>query len=155
MRRPKPSVSWVSVLFTFSAHDSLVLLQHSFAFQNIHYLLRTTPCFLSGHLEEYDSVLCFILNSVTNCPWSRMRRLGVQASLSVKLGGLGIQRAVQSAPSAYLSSTAATLNLVTTIVNTKNSHLCTITMTQVWDTNSSAKTKTNRDPQSVIIQSQT
>ena len=44
----------------------------------------------------------------------------LQASLPVKLGGLGIWQAVQVAPSAYLSSTAATSNLVTAIL--PNSH---------------------------------
>ena len=97
----------------FSAHDSLVLLLHSFAIQKLHYLLCTTPCFLSGHLEEY-----YVLRSIsfiTNCP-----SVQEQASVPVKLGGLGIWRAVQVAPSAYLSSTAATSNLVTAIL--PNSH---------------------------------
>ena len=100
----------------FSAHDSLVLLQHSFAIPKLHYLLRTTPCFLSGHLEEYDSVLRSILSSVTNCPLVQDEKAWLQASLPVKLGCLGIRRAVQVAPSAYLSSTAATSNLVTAIL---------------------------------------
>ena len=101
----------------FSAHDSLVLLWHSFAIPKFHYLLRTTPCFLSVHLEEYDSVLRSILSSVTNCPLVQDKKAWLQASLPVKLGGLGIRRAVQVAPSAYLSSTA-TSNLVTAIPNT-------------------------------------
>ena len=42
------------------------------------------------------------------------------ASSPIKLDGLGIWRAVQVAPSTYLSSTAATLNLVTAIL--PNSH---------------------------------
>ena len=45
-----------------SSHDSLTLLRHSFAIPKLHYLLRTTPCFLSDHLEKYDSTLRSILN---------------------------------------------------------------------------------------------
>ena len=60
-------------------------------------------------------VLRSILSSVTNCPLVQDEKAWLQASLPVKLGGLGIRRAVQVAPSAYLSSTAATSNLVTAI----------------------------------------
>ena len=69
----------------FSAHDSLVLLRHSFAIPKLHYLLRTTPCFLSGHLEEYDSVLRSILSSVTNCPLVQDEKAWLQASLPMQL----------------------------------------------------------------------
>ena len=40
----------------------------------------------------------------------------MQAALPVKFGGLGVRRAAQVAPSAYLSSTAATTDLVTAIL---------------------------------------
>ena len=51
-----------------SAHDSLTLLRHSFTIPKLHYLLRTTPCFLSDLLEKYDSTLRSIFSSVTNTP---------------------------------------------------------------------------------------
>ena len=102
----------------FSAHNSLVLLRHSFAIQKLHYLLCTTPCFLSGHLEEY--YVLHSISSITNCPSVQDEKAWLQASVPVKLGGLGIWRAVQVAPSAYLSSTAATSNLVTAFL--PNSH---------------------------------
>ena len=56
--------------------------------------LRTTPCFLSGNLEEYDSVLHSIISSVILCPLVQDEKAWLQASLPVKLGGLGIRRAV-------------------------------------------------------------
>ena len=99
-----------------SSHDSLALLRHSFAIPKLHYLLRTAPCFLSHQLEEYDCVLRSILSSVTNCPLTQNEKAWLQASLPVKLGGLGVRRATQVAPSAYLSSTAATADLVTAIL---------------------------------------
>ena len=59
---------------------------------------------------NYDDVLRSIVGSVANTclddnTWS-------QASLSVKVGRLGIRSAVQLAPSAFLSSAAASLDLV-------------------------------------------
>ena len=54
-----------------------------------------------------------------------------------------------------MAMVVSTTRLTDKAMNTKSSHLFTTTMTQLWDTNSSAKTKTNRDPQGVIIQSQT
>ena len=105
----------------FSAHDSLVLLLHSFAIPKLHYLLRTTPCFLSGHLEEYDCVLRSILSSVTNCPLVQDEKAWLQASLPVKLVVLeyGEQfklHHLHISPPLQL----ATSNLVTAIV--PNSH---------------------------------
>ena len=75
-----------------SAHDSLTLLRHSFAIPKLHYLLRTTPCFLSDHLEKYDSTLCSILTSVINTPLLQNDKTWVQATLPVRFGGLGVSQ---------------------------------------------------------------
>ena len=48
----------------------------------------------------------------------------------------------------------STTRLAAKAMNTRSSHLFTTTMTQVWDTNSSARTKTNGDPQGVVIMSE-
>ena len=99
-----------------SAHDSLTLLRHSFSIPKLRHLLRTAPCFLSDRLVQYDSTLCSIISSVTNTPLAQDEKAWLQASLPVKLGGLGVRRAVQLAPSGYLASTAATAELVSTIL---------------------------------------
>ena len=101
-----------------SAHDSHTLLRHSFAIPKLHYLLHTTPCFLSNLLEKYDSTLRSILSSVTNTPLLQNDKAWMQATLPVRFGGLGVSRAVQLAPSAYLSSSAATADLVSAILPT-------------------------------------
>ena len=93
-----------------SAHDALLLLRNSLAIPKLLYLLRSSPCFLSPNLRDYDDVLRSIVGSVANTclddnAWS-------QASLPVKAGGLGIRSAVQLAPSAFLSSAAVSLDLV-------------------------------------------
>ena len=93
-----------------SAHDALLLLRNSFAIPKLLYLLRSSPSFLSPKVKDYDDVLRSIVGSVANT------RLGdnawSQASLPVKAGGLGIRSAVQLAPSAFLSSAAASSDLV-------------------------------------------
>ena len=93
-----------------SAHDALLLLRNSFAIPKLLYLLRSSPSFLSPKLKDYDDVLRSIVGSVANTrlddnAWS-------QTSLPVKAGGLGIRSAVQLAPSAFLSSAAASSDLV-------------------------------------------
>ena len=49
----------------------------------------------------------------------------LQATLPVRHGGLGVSRATQLAPSAYLSSTAATADLVSAILPTSHKTLPT------------------------------
>ena len=93
-----------------SAHDALLLLRNSLAIPKLLYLLRSSPCFLTPNLKDYDDVLRSIVGSVANTclddnAWS-------QASVPVKVGGLGIRSAVQLAPSTFLSSAAASLDLV-------------------------------------------
>ena len=78
-----------------SAHDALILLRHSFAIPKLRYLLRTAPCFLSNRLEEYDSILRSITSSVTNTPLAQDEAAWIQASLPVKMVGLGVCRASQ------------------------------------------------------------
>ena len=106
-----------------STHDSLVLLRHSFDIPKLHYLLRTAPCFLSSQLDEYDSTLRTILSRITNCPLVQNEKAWLQAALPVKFGGLGVFRAAQVAPSAYLSSTAATYNRFSDCNSTSKSSL--------------------------------
>ena len=76
-----------------SAHDSPVLLRHSFAIPKLHYLLRTAPRFLSSQLDEYDSTLRTILSRITNCPLVQNEKAWLQAALPVKFGG--VRRAAQ------------------------------------------------------------
>ena len=70
------------------AHDALCLLQHGFAIPKLLYVIRTSPCFLSPELQDFDSLvrslLCAILNICLNdSAWT-------QASLPIQCGGLGV-----------------------------------------------------------------
>jgi len=99
-----------------SAHDAILLLKHSFALPKLLYNLRTSPCFLSPVLQEYDSLLKSIVEQITNVPFNDNDPAWTQATLPVKMGGLGIRSAVQLAPSAFLASAAASSDLVYHIV---------------------------------------
>ena len=57
-----------------------------FVIPKLRYLL---PCFLSDRLEKYDSVLCSIVSSIT---LAQNEEALIQATLPVKLGGLGVSR---------------------------------------------------------------
>ena len=89
------------------SHDAILLLRHSFAIPKLLYTLRTSPCFLSSSLELYDERLRYIISSTTNIHLGPNDPTWIQASLSVKKGGLGIRSAVHLAPSAFLASAAS------------------------------------------------
>ena len=65
----------------------------------------------------YDDCLREILSLVTNTLLERDSSAWMQASLPVKLGGLGIRSAVSVAPSAFLASTHSTAELVDAILS--------------------------------------
>ena len=103
-------------LHHLSAHDAVLLLKHSFALPKLLYNLRTSPCFLSPALQEYDNLLKSIVSGITNIHFGEDCPTWLQATLPVKMGGLGIRSAVQLAPSAFLASAAASSALVRHIV---------------------------------------
>ena len=81
------------------------------------HLLRRAPAFLAPSLCEYDSVLCSLLSFITNVQLSSDSLTWLQASLPVKYGGLGFRSVVQLAPSCFLSSAAASQELIPQILN--------------------------------------
>jgi hypothetical protein len=95
----------VDRLALLQAHDALSLLRNSMAMPKLLYILRTSPCFDSSLLSQFDAVLrqglCNILNiQLSDDQWT-------QASLPIYDGGLGIRSASMLAPSAFLASAAA------------------------------------------------
>ena len=103
-------------LVHLSSHDAILILKHSFAIPKLLYNLRTSPCFLSPALEVYDKTLRSIVSGITNIHFEEPHPAWLQATLPVKLGGLGVWSAVQLAPSAFLASAAASSDLVCHIV---------------------------------------
>ena len=67
-------------------------------------------------MELYDQELQSIVSNICNIHFSHDDPAWLQATLPIRMGGLGIRRAVQLAPSAYLASAAATHDLVQDIL---------------------------------------
>ena len=102
----------------FSLHDSMlytVLLLLFHPSSHVHPLY--SPLFHVDSLKEYDGVLCSLLSSLLNVAIDPSSPSWSQASLPVRLGGLGFCSAVQLAPSCYLSSAAASRGFITLILS--------------------------------------
>ena len=126
--------------------DAYLLLRHCFALPKLLYVLRSAPCFASSTLIEYDHALRLITSTITNIHFDENDPAWIQATLPVKLGGLGIRSAMQLAPSAYLASAAASSVLVSLIVPVRLQGFAlpfVDTALSVW----SAKRGTYPDPQ--------
>ena len=95
--------------------DALLILRNSLAIPKLLYILRTAPCFLSAQLQAFDGALKRILSQVLNVDLSQ-DSTWLQASLPLCAGGLGVRRATQLAPSAYLASAAGCSTLVQQLI---------------------------------------
>ena len=96
------------------SHDALVILKNSLSLPKLQHNLRSSFCANHAALYEFDELvrecLCSILNvTLEDEQW-------IQATLPVKNGGLGIRKAIQIAPSAYLASAFGSANLVYSIL---------------------------------------
>ena len=94
------------------AHDAFCLLHHAYSIPKMLYILRSSPCFLSSQLEEFDHLQRSILSDIANIDLVNNNSAWAQASLPVRSGGLGIRSAVQLAPSAFLASAAGSSDLI-------------------------------------------
>ena len=99
-------------LYHLHSHDAITLLRHSFAIPKMLHILRTSACFNSPCLEDYDALLRSILSNITNIRFEDNQPSWVQATLPVNSRGLGIRSAVHLAPSAFLASADGTVALV-------------------------------------------
>ena len=97
------------------SQDALCLLRHSFAIPKVLFILRSAPCFLSNHLEAFDGLLRSLLSSILNINLDHDASW-LQAILPVRAGGLGVRRAAQLAPSAFLASAAGCSSLILEIL---------------------------------------
>jgi hypothetical protein len=97
-------------LSKLAAHEAFFLLKTSFAVPQLQYLLRTSPAFASASCDELAIVIRDLLSSILNIQLDGPA--STQASLPVRLGGLGIRDIGVLAPSAFLSSASASARLV-------------------------------------------
>ena len=91
------------------AHDALIILRSSLGAPKLTYVLRSSPC--AGHvaLDTFDkslrNTLCRVLNiDLSDDQWA-------QASLPIRMGGLGVRSVSLLASSAFLASAAGTRDL--------------------------------------------
>ena len=96
--------------------DATTLLCHSFAIPNMMHILRTSPCFASPCLQDYDCPLRQILEKICNINFGGNDMSWLQATLPINMGGLDIQSTVHLAPSAFLASADGSLKLVHNIL---------------------------------------
>ena len=96
------------------AHDALLILTHSLSAPKMLYTLRCSPCSDHTGLVEFDHILRRSLSMITNVEIDDLA--WVQASLPVADGGLGVRSVALLAPSAFLASAAATLDLQTQLL---------------------------------------
>ena len=92
-----------------ASHDALTLLRFSLSAPRLMHSLRASPSFGNPLLLEFDSALRDCLCSVVNADLSDTQ--WIQASLPVRLGGLGIRLVSHLAPSAFLASALSTRQL--------------------------------------------
>ena len=73
-----------------SSHNAIQLLKHSFSLPKLLYNLRTALSFLSLVLLDYDELYKSALSRITNIYFEKDDSAWSQATLPVRLGGLGI-----------------------------------------------------------------
>ena len=78
------------------------------------YTMRSSPCFEHSSLNKFDEQLRECLSLITNIQLSDDQ--WKQASLPIRMGGLGIRLVSEVAPSAFLSSVCATKALQDSIL---------------------------------------
>ncbi|XP_037034226.1 uncharacterized protein LOC119073006 [Bradysia coprophila] len=98
-----------------NSHHSYCLLRSSLSIPQLNYLLRTTPCWNAlTELEEYDRTLKAAMERIVNCRFAG--NSWDEATLPVKLGGLGLRNATNLCYSSFLGSVHSVTDLVGSIV---------------------------------------
>ena len=99
----------VGRLNLISAQDALLILRAAYGSPKVLNVLRSAPCVDHPALIRFDTLLRGDISSITNCALDEVA--WVQASLPIRVGGLGIRSVVVLASSAFLASAAATSDL--------------------------------------------
>ena len=99
----------VDRLSMIGSQDALILLRASFSAPRVQHLLRCSPSVDHVALTTFDNLLRSALNRITNSDVSDTQWL--QASLTIKEGGLGVRRVAALALPAFLASAVSTLAL--------------------------------------------
>ena len=99
----------MSRLCLLESHDALILLRAAVGHPTIMNVLRAAPCVDHPSLVEFDSLLRSGLTKIVNCELDDLA--WIQTGLPIRDGDLGVRSVALLAPSAFLASAAATLEL--------------------------------------------
>lgn len=100
-----------------SSHVGYFLLRNCLGIPKLMYSMRTTPTFLMHDiLNEMDSAMKECIENILNIPLHE--RQWEQASLPVKLGGVGIRKMSEVSLPAFLASFSGVKSVVSTILGT-------------------------------------
>lgn len=102
-----------------NAHVAYIILKNCFGIPKLTYLLRTNPVWQhQSFIFKIDNVIKNCLQSILNIKINEEQ--WQQASLPIKLGGLGIRKTEDIALPSFISSTYGARNLVSQILNTNS-----------------------------------
>jgi hypothetical protein len=97
-----------------AAHEAFFLLKNCFAVPQLQYILRSSPAYASASCADLVILVRDLLSSILNVQLDGVA--SAQASLPVRLGGLGIRDIGVLSSSAFLSSLSATGHLVNALL---------------------------------------
>jgi hypothetical protein len=103
-------------LTSISSQDVLILIRASFSAPRVRNLLRCSPSVDHAALDNFDDLLRSTMGRITNCDLSDFQWL--QASLTIKEGGLGVRRVASLTLPVFLASAVSTLPLQDAILST-------------------------------------
>ncbi|KAJ0181588.1 hypothetical protein K1T71_002310 [Dendrolimus kikuchii] len=108
--------SKLSNLKQLNTHSAYFIIRHCVFTPNFTYVLRCSPLWRhSSILNNLDNIIRQTLTSILNI--SLDDRSWTQASLPIRLGGLGIRKISDVALPAFLSSVHSTVDLIGNIIN--------------------------------------
>ena len=99
-----------SRLESIDHHDALFLLKNVFFIPKLLYLLRTSSCFQTDVIKDFDFCMKSCLESITNCHLDDQTFR--QASLPVKFGGVGVRLAEDISLPAFIPSCSKAVDIV-------------------------------------------
>ena len=88
------------------AQDALILLRASFSAPRVQHLMRCFSSVDNRALADFDKLLRSTISHLSNCDLTEVQWL--QASLPVKMGGLGVRTVSSLALHAYLALVGST-----------------------------------------------
>lgn len=101
-----------------SSQDALLLLRASFGVPRVQHMMRCSPSVDHPALDEFDKSLRTAVSRITNADLTDLQ--WKQASLPIRMGGLGVRRVASLALPAFLASAASTLPIQSSILASTN-----------------------------------